>query len=462
MIKFAFFSIAVILHILILSNLQFTAWPEVLGYPYLFANGFSLYKDMIVPYPPGLIWILASIYELFSYNPEVLKYFTWFLIISIDLLIILIFENLKIGKTAFFFFFLYIFLQPFLDGNMLWFDIATTPFLLLAFIFSINFSRNKHYKDIFWIGLFLGLAMLIKQIAIVYFFAFILWYLFFLTKKKKLFHPLIFFSLGLGIPMGFLLLSLNIEGVIWDFWNWTVFYPLTQWSKFPGYVAFEISRRTFVVLVLLFLPLLGLLLIKRKNYKEIFVLTILFFGATILAIYPRFSFFHFQPSLTLLIVFLAQLFTILGNKIRPYYTVLVISCFSLVIYLLSKQTIFSTEIRFYGEADKKLVKKIIQENSSNEKIFLLGPNSSSYALTGRLPPKPWADNFGWYLEIPGVQEWVIEGFVKSPPKTIYRTTPFPGNWFDLGAYQPKKILAYINDNYTLKERFENTEIWTKR
>lgn len=461
MIMLILFLAVALAHLLILSQLQFTAWPELLSYPYLFANGFSLYKEMVVPYPAGLTWILASIFELFGYKIETLKIATWFLVLWIDFLILFILKKLKIGKIAYLLLAFFIILQPFLDGNMLWFDIVTGPFLLLSFLFSINFARFKKKRDIFLAGIFLGVAILIKQIAAVYLLGFILWYFLFYYQKGKFLRHLYSFTFGLIIPIGFFLIYLAPSGTVDDFWLWSTYYPLTEWSKFPGYVALEVNERSLKILALLFLPLLGLTLIK-KFFEPIMTLTILFLAAAILAIYPRFSFFHFQPALSFLIILLAQIITLLGRKIRLYYFFFIVTCFAFVVYLLSRQTIFSNDVRFYGSSEKKLVKKIIQENTSNEKIFLLGPNSSIYALSNRLPPKPWVDTFGWYSEVPGVQEWVIEGFLKDPPKTIYRTTPLSGNWFDLGTYQPQKILAYIKNNYTIKETVDNIEVWVKR
>ena len=72
-------------HLLILSRLQFTAWPEMISFPYLINHGFVTYRDMVHAYPPLLVNLLAVCYKLFGYNLWVLKMFGWISILFSDL-----------------------------------------------------------------------------------------------------------------------------------------------------------------------------------------------------------------------------------------------------------------------------------------------------------------------------------------------------------------------------------------
>ena len=155
--KYLILFILIFIHLFLLANLQFTAWPEMVSYPYLLNNGFTLYKDFIHPYPPLLSLILAFIFKLFGYKLLVLKLFTWFLIVINDVLIFSIVKKLTrnslasvISLTS------YILIQPFLEGNMLWFDTAIVTPILAGFYFFLN---NKY----FWSSLFIGMAAMIKQ-----------------------------------------------------------------------------------------------------------------------------------------------------------------------------------------------------------------------------------------------------------------------------------------------------------
>ena len=162
--------LVLIFHLWILSKFTFTAWPEMLSYPYLFSKGFVLYKDFILPYPPGLILILSSFFKLFGFSPMALKIFTWIYILIIDLLIFLVLKKITHSlKLALIFLLIFVFLQSSLDGNMLWFDIATVIPLLLAFLFTLIWIEKKLPSYLFLVGVFLSMAVLIKQIDIIYF-----------------------------------------------------------------------------------------------------------------------------------------------------------------------------------------------------------------------------------------------------------------------------------------------------
>src|SRR5438105_2626579 len=82
------------LHLFILSVLQFTAWPEMVSFPYLINHGFVTYKDMVHAYPPLQVNILAALYSIFGYKVMVLKIFGFATILTGDILIFLIIQKL--------------------------------------------------------------------------------------------------------------------------------------------------------------------------------------------------------------------------------------------------------------------------------------------------------------------------------------------------------------------------------
>src|SRR3989338_410919 len=145
-----YFTIGIIaIHLLILTQLRFEVWPEMMLMPHLMRRGFELYRDMIVPWTPGLMWILNGWFSLVGLSPERLKLLTWLLIAGIDYLIFRIGSKRYGLQSGFFALITFSLLQPIFDGNGLWFDLAVVPFLLLAF-----WKKNS---------LFLGPAFLIKQ-----------------------------------------------------------------------------------------------------------------------------------------------------------------------------------------------------------------------------------------------------------------------------------------------------------
>lgn len=416
----------VIVHLIILINLKFTAWPEIFSFSYLFNNGFNLYKNMIHPYTPLLTMFLAFVYKIFGYNILVVKTFTYALILINDLFIFKITSKLtKDSKWGIFAVVFYILTQPFLEGNQLWYDLAiSTPILI-----SLWFLLNKKY---FVTGITLAIAFLTKQNSVL-FLAIALIYAF---KDKKVFRLL----LGALLPIIPLAIYLYSTKSIIDFVNWTLIYPSKYWTNFPNYVQMILNKRQLLILVILFLPVFYLIIDRKIKNK------LLLFGSIIISlvlIYPRFSFFHFQTGLA----FLAIIFGLVSFYIKK--PIFIYVYLILLVFLIPKD--WGRNTRFID--DNKLS---IQKS---EKIYLLGPHSLNYVISNNIPPKPWFDNFGWYFEIPGIQQKMVDGWKIDPPQYIYWSIPKNGNWYDLGTYQPKEVVKYIKNNYQKFEEQNEVEIW---
>lgn len=436
------------IHLFLLVNLRFTAWPEMLSFPYLRNNGYLLYKDMIHPYPPLLTMALAYIYEIFGYKLIVLKAVTWGIILVNDVLIFLIGKSLtKSIKYSLLGLISYILLQPFLDGNMLWFDLAIVPPILLGTLFFLN-------KKYFWSGVALAFAALTKQTAGL----FLVFSSLFIVLKTRKIRDLFYFLSGPVVLFLILVLRLITEGALAGFINWTLVYPFTFWGKFPGYVQMALSRHQLLILVLLVIPVILLVFRLRRSLfkdKNLFFLVSSILVSVIL-IYPRFSFFHFQTG----IAFIAVLFGILAKKLK-FHTLHLTSYFLLLFLVISLPVIKSDwrkETRFWSESDIELANIIKSNTAKDDLIYLQDIHSNLYVLAGRLPPKPWTDNFGWFLEVPGVQVQIIGGWDKNKPKYVFVKDILPGNWYDLGTYRPKKIADWINNNYLKKEEIQ-TGVW---
>ncbi|QQG43454.1 MAG: glycosyltransferase family 39 protein [Candidatus Daviesbacteria bacterium] len=458
--KYLFLIFILILHILVLNQLTFTAWPEMLSYPYLLSNNFFFYKDFVMPYPPGLVLILSAVYHLFEFSPLVLKYFTWIYILVGDLLIFLIIKKLTNNlKLSFLLTFLYILLQSVLDGNMMWFEIGMLPFLLLEFLMVLAWLEKKRPIYLFWGALFLSFSILVKQTAVLY----SLPLLFILIKNRELNYKNILYLIYGGAPLIGFIVYLVVNNSLMDFTNWNIYYPINFWSKFPGYTGFQISRREFLTIMILGLTIFTCLFIeklcllnKKVLKNQTLILSLIFFVISTLIIYPRLTFFHLQPALVFLIISLSLIIHHL-TKFKIITLLLVSTIFLVVagIYYQPKKE----AIRFYGPEEIAWANFLNQNLGSSEKVYLLGLNSSLYVYSDRLPPKGWLDNFGWYFEIPGVQDKFIKDLTADPPKLILRKIPASGNWFDLNVYQPQKVVEYIKLNYTkMKGTFFPSEI----
>lgn len=446
---YLFFFLLVGIHLFLLTTLQFTAWPEMVSFPYLINHGFITYKDMVHAYPPLLIDILSVLYKLFGYKIFVLKALGWSGFVASDILIYLILKKIvKSERLILIGIFIYILLQPILEGNMVWPDLFMIPFLLGGLLLILN-------KKYFWSGIIFAFALLTKQTAILY----IVFSIIYVVLAEKSLVKLSNFVLG-GVIVGapFLITLFSQKSLI-DFINWTMIYSSQYWTKFPGYVQLSPTLRENLILFFLFLPVAYSVFksSKKKFGDKYFLILFAFLISGIFGVYPRFSFFHLQPAiafLVILIIYLADSF-----KFNSYYLLFI----PLVILVINFRSLSFGRTRFWENSDLVLAQTIQNETPNGRPMYLLGLNSNLYSFSGRLPNKPWLDNFGWYLEIPGIQELVINSFKENPPASIFWQTPQDGNWYDIGTYQPKMISDWIKKNYVIKKEIQKgIWEWVKR
>ena len=444
----------------LLNHLQFVAWPEMISYAYLRNQGFLMYQDMIHPYPPLFTIGLSIVYNLFGHSLENLKIVSWTISLLSSVLVFLITKHLTrnnlFGLLALGF---YALIQPFLEGNMLWFDNVIVLPVLSGVYASFIYFKDKKLKWLIIVALSFSLAALIKQTAALFLIIFFAFLIFNKTQPKKL---LVFCltPLVLLIPLFIRLLQ---EGSVKWFLEWTIIYPVTEWGKYPNYVQMAVNDRDMLTLQILLVPPFVFAMFKRSILKDRnFFLLVLFLLISLIAVYPRFSFFHFQSALAFTII----LWVFSSSRLNLKTTVVSIVA-SLVFFMpvVFKPYIvggWNKEARFMSQSDIKLA-TTINSIAKGERVFLQGLNSNLYAMSHTVPPKPWTDNFGWYLETPGIQSEILKRWENDPPRYIFWRHSIPGNWFDLGTYEPKEFVEYYKLHYNLKGEIEqDIEIWQRK
>lgn len=440
----------VVVHLWLLANLRFTAWPEMVSYPYLFNHGFELYSDFIYPYSPLLTWMLATGYEIFGYKLLVMKIFVWALILVNDWLIYLIIRKITQSQwMAMTGVGMYVFLQPFFEGNMVWFDVVVATPILVGLYFLIP---KRNYLGA---GMALGAACLVKQTAVIFVVLGVGYGLYIEAERRKISRLLI----G-PVVMGF-----GLAGWVWcqggleNMLKWTLVYPLTEWGKYPGYVEMSVTADQLKALILLAVPVIILMRRKKQNEKG---LLMVFLAGALIMVYPRFSYFHLQTALAVM----AIIWVIAVNQKSGVMNYGLVGIMILGMWLGNHRQVVAREwggeARFWGREDREKAEVINGVITEGERVFLLGEQSGLYAMAGRLPPKPWTDNFGWYLEIEGVQEEMIRGWEENPGEAVIWKEP-QGSEFSLGGYQPEKVTKWIGENYNREEEiWEGTWLWRKK
>ncbi len=431
--------VLIILHLFLLLNVTFTAWPEMFSFPYLVSNNFRLYSDFVHPYPPFLTLILSLIFKSFGYTAFVLRLVTYIVIVMADILIYRIVLKTSAQKfTALLALTFYVFAQPLLEGNMLWFDNALVLPLLVSYD-AFVFGAPKR------LSVSIVVASLIKQTALlyvaVYGISFIL-----LKRFANLKKLLLVATIGWGILAIFLIFQNSAR----DFFMWNFWYPITQWSNFPGYVNFALTRRDMLVVLLVSCPVV--IALVKKQY-----LIVLIYVTGLVSIYPRFSFFHMQPAIAIAALSLGAV--PLFKTERVLSTVFVVAS----ILFLIRGTQFQGTVRFLDKNDTKISQEISTYVEQNARILFVNIPSQYYVLSKHLPPKPWLDTYGWYYEMPGESERVQTAFKKSPPDYIIRQQPQQGSWYDLGTYEPAVISQLLENSYfELGKINQEITVWKRK
>ena len=105
-------------HLFLLWFLRFTAWPEMILWPYLVNKGLKLYQDIVIIYPPIFLLGLSFLGKIFGVTLINLKIYTWILIILSDLLVYWVAKTVTkerlIGIVSLTF---YVLWQLFFEGN---------------------------------------------------------------------------------------------------------------------------------------------------------------------------------------------------------------------------------------------------------------------------------------------------------------------------------------------------------
>lgn len=434
-----FLPIVILIHLLLLINISFTVWPEMILYPWLINNGYKLYSHIINPYFPLMNLVLASFMGIFGVSVISLKVFTWLVILITDVLIF--YFSYQFSKNYFkslLALVFFILLNINFGGNGLWYELFLIPFILTGL--GLTYFKKNTKTTLFIVGLLLGLGVLIKQNAVLFYLP-----VFYLIFDRKQVKDILFVILP-GVFLGLLTyIYLKVQNIILDFVYWAIELPL-NYTKYPGFVSLPTKRSYFLILF----PLLSLLGLydKRFKLKDKVYWTMAFFIALLFA-FPRYENFHLQ----LLAGISAPLLGLL--KIRYIFLIIILSS---LIFTNSLPKIWQTPDRFLDNQTFKLADKI----SGLDSVYLLNSPDLSYYFANKLPPKIWATNFPWYFERGGFQENFIANLQYEQTMYVVIKAPLAGNQFDLGVYLPGKVLEYINTNYLKIEEFGEYEIWRKK
>ncbi len=432
------------LHLLILLITKFTAWPEMLTYPWLVTNGFRYYGDIVQPYLPLLTFMLKVWYSLFGLSTESLKVITWFVILISDVFIYKIAVKLYDRKKALISLFTFICLQIYFEGNGLWFELGSLPFILGAVYLLLINQKSQKTKLILFAGSLIGLAGLIKQTNYFYIFP---------AAVSVYRQPKAFIKLAIAIflPLLILFIYYSTTDQFHDFLYWGLWHPLLVHNRMPGFILLPTIKQLLLT-AFIFCPLL--ISFKRQKVLSIYFLVSLLF------VISRFGYFHFQHTIGFfsLIIPAALLFNNRYSKIfLTIYFLVIIGLLSKFIYANYRQP-----IRFFDPEVMHIRQVLVDTVPGPNPVFFYNLSSEYYVGNRWIPSKPWAYEFPWYLEIPGIQEKVIKGIQSSQVSyVIFKQFGNEGKYIP-GSYKPELIDNYIKNNFSYDRHITKDILLLKR
>jgi hypothetical protein len=430
------------IHLFLLTQLKFTAWPEMLLWPYLWIHNLLPYKDVAIAHTPLMLAELSLFFKIFGVGILQLKIFTWILILLLDGLVFFVSKKLWNTKTAIVAVAANVLWLTFFDGNGLWFDLYMG---LLAFC-SFYFAKQKRWV---WVGIAWALAMISKQTAV--------WFLIPIgfeliqsakQKVQKISH------LVFGSVVIFLLftVALSLSRILPSFYDWAINFGIITLPQAMGQIQLPALKNLSVALFpfLIFLPLFLKLKFKSTNL-------FLWAFAGMLGAYPRFEYFHFQPAIPFLAIatgIVIGSYKSGGRLIKSFLvSYLVISVFLFGGYFMRN---YKEGVRFFEKDVSDVVTYVKANSNEGDKIFVMNWWENIYPLTDTLPATdPWVPQLSWYQELPSIQDEEVIDLANSKPKLILLQ-----NYSDSGlsSYIPQKVYNYVMANYELKERVDGIDI----
>ncbi|HCH59305.1 MAG: hypothetical protein UX80_C0002G0062 [Candidatus Amesbacteria bacterium GW2011_GWA2_47_11b] len=418
-----FLVIASAVQVFILSNVQFTPWPEMLLWPWLINQGWVPFTDLILAHTPLLYLSLSLWYRLVGPGLIALKIFTWIyiLITATALWIITIKQSGK--KSAAISLLLYFMMQTIYQGNGVWFDLALAPMSLLIYYFLTS-------QRVGMAGILFSVSFFIKQTSFWLIFP-IIWQLL-TTRSVQRF-------LTAAVVTSVIILSMfALIGILDDFYLWTIRVGVfslsrSQWqSQWP-----TLSQ----AIVFLFLPFV----VSVFDYK---LAPWIIFAS--LGVFPRWELFHFQPALPFLVLGLVQI----SIKNRKFFSVLLVLISLLYFRVLIRD--WGKPDRFFDPDTLQAVQFIQAQTKPSDNLYVFNYWDHIYFLSNRLPAtRPYVPSFPVFLNISGIQlEMVKDLEANRPPFVVYHPLEKSG----YGSYNPRPLWDYLNKDYQVYQKISD-QLW---
>ncbi len=460
-----------------LDILTLSLGPRVIFQPWLMRLGYLPYENIADQHSPLMPLILTALTPLFA-DGLVLAQTVLVALLSLSTLLAFLAGRRSAGWLgglgAAFFFVLW---SPIFGFGKLWHESFLAPLyiLILLLVLSRFPAPTRTARWLVILGFLGGVAVLIKQHALVVLAAVVGWNAF-ITWRTRRSWLRVFGETALLVASACLpLIAYGIyhylqAGTLRNMLYWTVFFNYE--SRYASLAALPPRIGEVWVLAVAFLPLLPAVLTtvtlgrRRDAEWRNFAFGLILMGAGSLTVYPRFAFFHLQPILPL-VAWLSSV--MLARALRPRNNgrklaagvALAAALFWAITAGLGYRSVFRTDPprRIWEYSDlEPLADEIRRQIGPMDRIYVIPDDESTtnlYYLVRRLPPKFWSFTYPWYM-----QDWVKtrigQTLAADPPAWVVY---FPGR-ADIERIAPE-VASYIAGHYQRVARLDwmQGEVW---
>ncbi|MDP3973632.1 MAG: hypothetical protein Q8P92_02240 [Candidatus Daviesbacteria bacterium] len=437
--------IILVLHVFILTKLIFFPYPEQFIYPYLVNSGLKPYSQILDQHFPGLMLLPINFNNLGMTTPDIAR--IWLISVVLLTQLLLFFVSGKIlqdDKKALLVNILYLIWQPFFEGWVLWVD----SFLPLMLLPAAYFLHKQKYG---LLGLLLGLVIIFKQVMIPLG-AIIALYIFWENKKLTNVKN---YLLGLSVPLSLMVIYLISIEVFKDFLFWTITFNLTTYAQL-GRGAGPTLAHLFRAVLVFGTPFIILLKIKERTSQ----ILLIFLIGSLMGLFTRFDFVHFQPALPFALIGTVMGFSVifknLGGKVLILLYILVLVWWLNIFY----QGHISNQVLFFDKNTYEVAEKIMQYTDPGDKIFILGSPLHLYQMTQTLPAGDiFVFQFPWFLQV--TQSQILDGIKEDQPEitVVDRSVEIEDKRLTDFA---SEINKYLQENYIKIDMVGTAEILKRK
>ncbi len=414
---------------------------------YSFIHGYVPYVDFYEIKPPGIFLVYGLFHLLFGWTTETLHSGVFFIQLATACFIYKIIHQLAASSntalTACAAYFL-ISVFPNFQGFAILSEHFFIFFIVLSLFFLTQSLLNRQIQNIFFAGLSLGFAAMIRQHAIF----FILPFLYFLlvvsdkNKTSKLL-PLLYFIGGNVLVIVSLIGYVFIRGGFEEMVTWVIENPSknyisqVSWQEgkqyFYNYLNNHFLIRHWPVVLLFIIGLINLFInmISNSKKKEA-ILTLLFFISSMACIFPGFKFYGHYWLMMMPAFGMISGYACVSSRNKA----MLMANSALILFMVSAQLYVNADLYFKIKGDE-IYKRLYDSNPNyplnkitgylnkrlkkNEEIFVFGSEPQVYYQTSKISKTPHV--YIGFVHTPGpaslqMQQEVIDFLENEKPEYL--------------------------------------------